>query len=187
MSSGHPVGVILTGGASKRMGVDKSTLIVDGKPMVVSVADALWEAGCQPVECQGGDAVAIGAYGLEVVPDREPGRGPLPAIAQALERHPASDVVVVACDLSDLDAATVSAIVTAGRSAADVDVAVASDGDRHLLAMWRPCAAARLAGLLAGGTVAYQAALDALRTVDVPVAPAAVRNVNTPADAEPAG
>lgn len=187
MTSGHPVGVILTGGASKRMGVDKSTLVVDGKPMVVSVADALWEAGCHPVECQGGNEATIGEYGLPVVADREPGRGPLVAIAEALARHVDCDVVVAACDLPDLDASAVSATIAAARGRTDLDVAVASDGDRHMLACWRAGTVGRLAALVRDGVVAYLDALDALRTVDVAVSPAAVRNVNTPIDAESAG
>ena len=90
------VGVVLTGGASRRMGVDKSTMVVGGKPMAVRVADALWEAGCHPVECQGGDRMAIAEYGLEAHPDTRPGDGPVAAILDALVRHDGSDVVVAA-------------------------------------------------------------------------------------------
>ena len=59
MTGRHPVGVVLAGGASTRMGVDKATLIVGDKPMAIRVADAMWEAGCHPVESQGGDTAAM--------------------------------------------------------------------------------------------------------------------------------
>ena len=38
--------LILAGGASKRMGKNKATMIVEGDPMIVRVAHALRDAGC---------------------------------------------------------------------------------------------------------------------------------------------
>ena len=187
MTGHHPVGVVLTGGASTRMGVDKATLFVGDKPMAVRVADAMWEAGCQPVECQGGDAAAITEYGLEVVPDRDPGAGPVAAIRDALDRHAGRDVVVAACDLVDLDGATIAALTAAGREA-DVDVAVVvADGRRHLVSWWRAGSGTRLGELVDSGVTSYGEALGALRVTDVPAAPSVVRNVNTPSDLGHAG
>ena len=123
----RPVGVVLTGGASERMGVDKATMVVDGKPMVVRVADALWEAGCHPVECQGGDLVAIGEYGIDAWPDTRPGGGPLTAVHDALARHRTSNVVIAACDLADLDGDAVRALID-GADDVDAEVAVAATG-----------------------------------------------------------
>ncbi len=177
------VGVILTGGASSRMGVDKATLSVNGKPMVVCVADALWEAGLHPVECQGGDRAAIEEYGLPVEPDPESGAGPLGAMHAALDRHPRSDVVFVACDLVDIDGETIRALVDTAKVDAPHDVAAAFAGGRyHMASWWRTGTAPKLAALLADGVTAYQDALDRLATLDVPVVEAIVRNVNTPSD-----
>lgn len=183
MGGHRRAGVVLTGGASRRMGVDKATLVVDGKPMVVQVADALWEAGCHPVECQGGDATAIGEYGLEAVPDREPGAGPLAAIRDALDRHPNADVVIAACDLVGLDGAAVRSLIAAGCADRSADVVVAStDGERHLVSWWRSGSAARLGEVLAAGVTSYRDGLDRLHTISVEVDPSTVRNVNTPTD-----
>lgn len=188
MSSNRPAGVVLTGGASKRMGVDKATLVVDGKPMAVRVADALWEAGCHPVECQGGEAETIGQYGLEVVADREPGRGPIIAIHQALARHPECDVVVAACDLVDLDGDTVGELVATGTGDDTTEVVVASTGaERHLVSWWRRGSMARLGELIAAGVTSYRDALTQLSTVDVEVAGTAMHNVNTPTDLQGRG
>ena len=41
--------LILAGGASKRMGRNKATMVVDGSPMIVRVAHALRDAGCQSI------------------------------------------------------------------------------------------------------------------------------------------
>lgn len=177
------VGVVLTGGASTRMGADKATLVVDGKPMAVRVADALWEAGCQPVECQGGDAASIEAYGLTVHPDRLSGGGPLAAIATALDRHHDDDVVVVACDLVDVDAPAIETLIERGQSDALIDVVAARDeGGRHLLVWWRAGSGTRIASLIDEGVRSYRDALDRLDVCDVAVTSSAIRNVNTPDD-----
>lgn len=183
MSDHRPVGVVLTGGASKRMGVDKATLVVGGKPMAVRVADAMWEAGCHPVEAQGGDAAAIEQYGLDVIADLDPGCGPVTAIRDALRRHATRDVVVAACDLVDLDCATVRSLITTGRSNRSVDAVVAATGgERHLVSWWRAGSVDRLEALVRDGVVAYLAVLDALTVVDVQAPTAAMRNVNHPSD-----
>ena len=41
--------LILAGGASKRMGRNKATMIVDGSPMIANVAHALRDGGCKSI------------------------------------------------------------------------------------------------------------------------------------------
>ena len=189
--SDHPVGVVLTGGRSSRMGVDKAAIVVDGKPLVVRVADALWEAGCHPVECQGGDSALLAEYGLPGFEDSVADGGPLVAIADGLRRHRGHTVVVAACDLVDLDASAVTAVIDEAPTGVDgsrCDAVVAvAEGRRHLLARFGPEAGERLDELVAGGTVSFLDALDALHTVEVAVDAAAVRNVNTPGDLDGRG
>jgi molybdopterin-guanine dinucleotide biosynthesis protein A len=164
------------------MGADKATLQVDGRPMAVRVADALWEAGCRSVSCRGGDVEALEAMGLEAVADVEPGAGPLRAILDSL-RHAEADIVVAACDLVDIDGGTVRRVLDAGAEPGDHMVAVAvADGRRHMLSAWSYAAADELAQLVGVGTTAYQAAFDNLLTVDVAVDSTAVRNANRPSD-----
>lgn len=183
MTGRRPVGVVLTGGASTRMGVDKATLTVGDKPMAVRVADVMWEAGCQPVECQGGDLAAMAEYGLEAFPDRDPGSGPVAAIRDALVRHDDRDVVVAACDLIELDGATVAALVSAGESDGESDVVVVTAGGRrHLISWWRSGLGSGLDELVGAGVTSYRVALDRFRVLEVEVEPTVVRNVNTPTD-----
>ena len=182
----HTVGIILTGGGSRRMGTDKASMIVAGKPMVVHVADALWEAGLHPIECQGGDAATIEQFGVTVAADPEPRAGPVAAIRAALDRHADSDVVVVACDLVDLDGQTVRALVDAGAAEARPDVAAAmSNGELHMISWWRAGTGSKLATLIGEGVDSYQTALDRLGAARVPVPTDVVRNVNTPDDLGP--
>lgn len=173
--SRHPVGVILTGGESRRMGRDKAFVEVDGRPMVVAVADALWEGGCHPVECQGGDVDLLAELGLPAVADSTPGAGPVAAIADALGRHD-GPVVVAACDLANLDADTVQRLVSTG-DAGGLAAVAASGGHRHLLSYWSPGSLDRLER-----DGSYRDALDAVAAVSVDVDDVAMRNVNGPDD-----
>lgn len=117
-SSDRFVGAVLCGGASKRMGRDKATLLVDGVPMAARVARAVEAAGATRVVLVGGDARALAVVGREVVPDDQPGDGPLPATITAL-RHsvvatPDAEIVFVAsCDLLMPDPASIRATVEA--------------------------------------------------------------------------
>lgn len=182
-----PVGVVLTGGASRRMGSDKALLPIAGTAMAVRVAKALAEGGCRPVWCQGGDATALAALGLSVHADDLPGAGPLGAIGTALSAvagdAAARDVVVAACDLPDLDAATVAALVAAAQGQPEASVVVAADASGpHLLGLWRAATAERVAGLLADGVRSYRQALERLDAVFVTVPDDVLRNVNSPGD-----
>ncbi|HXH61599.1 MAG TPA: molybdenum cofactor guanylyltransferase [Fimbriimonadaceae bacterium] len=84
--------VLLTGGASRRMGQDKATLTVDGVSLAARILAELDSVrahttvlGQRPIE------------GYAFLPDREPGGGPLQALAQF---SPAADsVFVVSCDV----------------------------------------------------------------------------------------
>ena len=177
-----PAGVILAGGLSRRMGVDKAFVEIDGRAMVVRVADALRAAGCHPVVCQGGDEAIATSFGIEVLPDPSPAAGPLPAIRAALQYH-GGPVLIAACDLADLGPESVRALIGAGRSDPMPLVAVASAaGRRHLLSYWSPLALAPLTALVAERVTAYHVALDRIGALEVSVDPAAVRNVNRPED-----
>jgi molybdopterin-guanine dinucleotide biosynthesis protein A len=152
-------GVVLTGGASRRMGVDKALVEVDGVAMAGRVAAALARGGCDPVVCQGGDAQTLAVLELPVLPDSRPGGGPVAAILDALDAAAAGDVVVYA------------------------DVIVASDdGGPHLAGVWRTTSRERLAALVAAGVQSYRGALDQLNMARVDVPSSVVVNVNSPDD-----
>ena len=140
-------GAVLCGGASRRMGVDKATMPVDGVAMARRVADALAAAGCSPVSAIGGDPAELGRLGLELIVDRYPGDGPLGGILTALAVQ--APAAVVACDLPGLRAATVTSLLDA---LGDHDAAIAfSDRAEPLCAVWSERAAAGVASAIPGG------------------------------------
>ncbi|HVN51152.1 MAG TPA: molybdenum cofactor guanylyltransferase [Acidimicrobiales bacterium] len=187
MGSGRPPfsGVVLTGGASTRMGTDKALLPVGDRALVTVAATALRDAGAAEVLAVGGDLGSLGALGLDARPDDDPGEGPLGGILTALRLASADPVVVLACDMPGIDRATVLALVDALVADPSADVAAASDGGRvqPLTAAYRTRARPMLAEAFAAGERAVRRALAPMRVVLVDgLTRAALADVDRPED-----
>lgn len=173
------------------MGRDKATLEVEGVAMAVRVAAALGSAGAGPVLAVGGDPVALGLLGLDVVPDDDPGAGPLPAVLTALRRASDEVVVVLACDLLAPSAASIRAVVAALEGAGpEVHAAVPSAaGHRQWThAAWRRRAITPLAAARAAGVGSLRRAASSLCIVPVEGLPAGdLADADHPVDLPGAG
>ncbi|RMG26429.1 MAG: molybdenum cofactor guanylyltransferase [Armatimonadetes bacterium] len=90
-------GVLLAGGASRRMGRDKALIEVDGVPLVRLLAQRLREV-CARVTILGRHQIE----GCEFLPDRDDFKGPLQALARFEPRQPY--VFLLACDIPLFDA-----------------------------------------------------------------------------------
>jgi molybdopterin-guanine dinucleotide biosynthesis protein A len=99
-------GVLLTGGASRRMGTDKARLVVDGEMLAARSARVL-RAACDPVI-----EVGPGVSGLPAVEEDPPGAGPLVALLAGVGAlgGPRA-VVLLACDLPFVEPALLRLLV----------------------------------------------------------------------------
>jgi molybdopterin-guanine dinucleotide biosynthesis protein A len=151
------------------MGQDKAVLEIAGQAMAVRVAEALRVAGAERVTAQGGAPGPLGALGLEVVPDAEPGGGPFPAVVQAVEAAGAPLVAILACDLVAPDPAAITALVQALLAVpAAVGAVPVSDGrEQWVHAVWRRSAAPALRAALASGHRSLHRAAASLELVRV--------------------
>ncbi len=97
-------GVVLAGGASRRLGVDKATLSFGGRPLLEIVVEKL-AAVCAEVIVACGSRAGGDKPPLPVrfVEDPIPGQGPLAGVQAALTAAPAEFALVVACDMPFLD------------------------------------------------------------------------------------
>ncbi|WP_420624043.1 molybdenum cofactor guanylyltransferase [Candidatus Poriferisodalis sp.] len=171
-----PAGVVLCGGASTRMGSDKSTLEVAGRPLALWVAEALRAAGAHPVVAQGGRPPPP----LVAETDSTPGAGPLGGLVDALERH--GDVLVCPTDVPTVPPDLLVALVELARQTGAPVVLARSDRLEPLIGHYaRESLPALRAGLRAGAR-GPKAVLDNTSVPTVPVAAADVLNVNTSAD-----
>ena len=153
MTPSDAVGVVLCGGASQRMGTDKATLELAGVAMARRTADALREFGVGTVMTVGGDAPALAGFGDRHVDDQHPGQGPLGGVATAVGAARGSTLVVVACDLPDLDPELLSALWAAGAALDDgrVAVPVAEGREQWAVAMVPGAVAALVVDRFAAG------------------------------------
>jgi molybdopterin-guanine dinucleotide biosynthesis protein A len=97
-------GLVLAGGASSRMGVDKAALIVDGEPLARRATRVLGSV-CGLVLVASGDGHRLAWLGLPEVADVHPGAGPLAGLIAGLEAIATPLVAVVAVDMPDASGA----------------------------------------------------------------------------------
>jgi len=94
--------IILAGGGSRRMGVDKVMLPINNKLMVEAICEQLRGSFSQ-ILISANESEKLAFLGLEIVPDKIPGQGPLMGIASALEASANERNFVVACDIPYID------------------------------------------------------------------------------------
>jgi molybdopterin-guanine dinucleotide biosynthesis protein A len=94
--------ILLAGGRSRRMGVDKATLLISGEP--------LWKRQLRILRNLQPDSVWISAQTVppwcpaetEVITDKPPSCGPLSGVAAGLRRLQTSHLLVLAIDLPQM-------------------------------------------------------------------------------------
>jgi molybdopterin-guanine dinucleotide biosynthesis protein A len=182
-------GIVLAGGASRRMGTDKRIVLVEGEPMLrrvvttaASVADELIVvvARSRPVPPD-----LLDGLDARVVTDRRPDAGPLAGIEAGLLSAGAERVLVVAGDLPWIEAGLLRRLLEAleAAHAADAAAAVGPQGPEPLLAAYRRDAAvSATVRLLEGGERRARALLEVLTVVTVAGGESSTRNVNEPSD-----
>lgn len=152
------VAVLLSGGASRRMGVDKTTLVLGDSTLAARAAAALAPVSRVRVQV-GGHAGAV--PGWPMIADAWPGQGPAAALATALLHFPGAAVVVCAADMPFVPTALLAAALTAlpGRAA----VAPRHGGRWHPLAgAYSPRILPVLCARLEAGERSLQGLLDAV-------------------------
>jgi molybdopterin-guanine dinucleotide biosynthesis protein A len=156
-------GLLLTGGESRRLGVDKSTLLRDGEPLADRSARVLVSA-CDPVI-----EVGPGASTLCAVREDPPGSGPLAAVVAGTAALRAQGyvgpVIVLAVDLPFIE----SMVLTWLAEHPTVGTVVPRVGGREqsLCARYSPDALAVAEQLVAEGERSMRSLLAAVRVTSL--------------------
>jgi molybdopterin-guanine dinucleotide biosynthesis protein A len=110
------LGVVMCGGESKRMGRDKGSLLKDGKTWAMHITEKLSSAGLEVV-------ISVNAGQLDqyrsifphhtLVVDDVPVGGPLQGLLSVHEQFPDQDLLLMACDLLEMDQYTLGQLIAA--------------------------------------------------------------------------
>jgi molybdopterin-guanine dinucleotide biosynthesis protein A len=171
--------VLLTGGASRRMGFDKASILIESELLAVRLARMLREAGWEPT--------ILGRTpldGYRFLPDHEVERGPLAALRAFC---PTSHLVfVLSCDLPLFDVVVASALKS---RLGDKEAAIPSINGRlqPLCGVYRRGAWERLSLVDSPRIMDWVAALDVEMVTEAElqrlgVQPDWCRGVNTPSE-----
>ncbi|MGI9272245.1 MAG: molybdenum cofactor guanylyltransferase [Woeseiaceae bacterium] len=105
-------GLVLAGGESRRMGHDKARLERDGKSQLAHIVDLLGGVTDRVfVSTRSAQQDDTERSRFEQIVDRYDDIGPIAGIITALEEHPDTDWLIVACDLPNIDEPTLRYLI----------------------------------------------------------------------------
>lgn len=90
-------GLVIAGGKSSRMGVEKGLVQFGGKPLIMYPVELLKQV-CQDVIISA-NSTSFGFLGLPVIPDSITGGGPIVGIYSGLLASPTENIFVLSCDM----------------------------------------------------------------------------------------
>lgn len=176
-------GLVLAGGASRRMGQDKAALTLHGRTQLDWVRELL-ARHCEEVfvsirAAQQDDPVRSAQ---RVIVDTHDGAGPIAGIAAAQAVHPGHAWLVLACDLPFVDDASIDTLVRHRDGRPVVAFASTHDGlPEPLCAIYEPASSVGvLAAITAGRNCPRKFILGTGVALLAQPNPAALENVNTP-------
>jgi molybdopterin-guanine dinucleotide biosynthesis protein A len=159
--------------------MDKATLVVNGMALGRRSIDALLGASIERVVVVGGTT----DFGLELIPDDEPGSGPLGGLLSAFGATGDADLVVLPCDLPAVDAPAVVALVEFARQTPVAQVVIGTLEGRPAwpVGYWRRAGEGHLRAAVAGGVRSFGAAVESLPLARVELG-SAIADADEPGD-----
>ena len=182
-------GLILTGGKSQRMGIDKATIPYHGVPQSVFLVELLRGLHIEPfLSCRTEQADQIEALkDVKIVTDTFLDLGPMGGILSAFRSNPNVAWLVIACDLPLLDVETLEILINNRRTdkiaTAFHHASQPNSLPEPLIAIWEPAAYPVLLSFLSKGVscprkVLIHSDIHLLK----PSNEASLTNVNTPTE-----
>ena len=180
--------VLFVGGLSRRMGVDKATLDIAGKPLWQKQIELLRELGPQTIWVSARARPVWSPADIYVVVDTPPSRGPLSGLAAALRRLQTSHLLALAIDLPRMTADELRKLLTMAQPGCGV-MPMSGDYFEPLCAIYPAAVATAAVQALAGKDASLQhfsrtlVSLNRVRTYLLPENEKPLfLNVNSPTD-----
>ncbi|WP_156685975.1 molybdenum cofactor guanylyltransferase [Mycobacterium sp. Marseille-P9652] len=189
VEAGSLAGIVLAGGASRRMGRDKASMPVpgsaDGRTMLEHVVGVLAER-CDPVLVMAAQGQPLPAVQAQIVRDESRGLGPLPATARGLRAAGEAGARFAFISAVDMPFLAPELIDELMRMALETgaEVVLPWDGQDHYLAgIYRTDLADRADALVAAGQRSMRALADSSDAQRIVISDSRfLTNVNSDAD-----
>ena len=186
--------VLLRGGRSRRMGMDKALLSWEGKTFLQTIADQMdifeekyLSVAAEPDKAACPEVTHLDGLlqGWKVLPDRIPNCGPMGGIWTALSACRAEWALTASCDIPAVRQSFFLKLLDSRSEDVDIVCPVTSDGRMHMTcALYRRSAAPLLEARLREGNYRMRSLFSCCRVKTVPVTdPEEERmlsNINTP-------
>jgi molybdopterin-guanine dinucleotide biosynthesis protein A len=175
-------GFVLTGGRSTRMGRDKALLSINGQALCEHIGDVV--AAVSEKVFLIGHPERYGHLKYECLADIHPDLGPMSGLETALRSGQAEFHVVVSCDVLNIQAEWLQALLTQASAANAPNCVVAEDAAGNvqpLCAVYRRACAPAVSRALSDGRLRMMDLLHELAARRVKL-DEVVMNVNTPKD-----
>ena len=178
-----PIGVVLAGGAGRRIGGSKAVVALRGRPLIDYPLQAMREALAEVAIIAKPDTELPGLEGVNVWIEPAEPRHPLVGIVQALALAGGRPVLVCAADLPFVTAALIAQLAKADPAGAPAVVVGRGSSTQPLLGCYQPEALPLLRSAAAEAKLPVQVAVAAIdpRRLEVED-PDVLFNVNAPDD-----
>ena len=173
-------GFVLVGGKSRRMGRDKALLADASGPLVEKVALEVRKAAGSVALL--GDPARYGHLGLPVIPDVIAGCGPMSGLHAAVSSAETDWILIVACDLPNVDEALLGSLINEARPGVRCVAAETASGLEPLCAVYHRNTYIEIEAALREGRLRMRDLVAQLGAIGVETDSRLVRNVNTEED-----
>lgn len=184
-SSAPLFGLVLAGGASRRMGEDKGRIRYSDAPQAAAAWQLLSHICARTFVSISPAQRGVDPYaGLPAIVDASFARGPAAGLMAAWQEHPDVAWLVLAVDLPRVDRAVLETLIAARDPQRAATAACHADGTPEpLCTIWEPVARALIAAEIAAGGGSLRRVLEQARfAVADLLDPAWLESVNTPTD-----
>ena len=180
---GQPIGVILAGGAGRRIGGAKALVALAGRPLIEYPLRAMSAAVGEVAVVAKADTPLPELPGIEIWIEPDEPRHPLVGIVHALQRAAGRPVLVCAADMPFITTEALAALAGADAGRAPAVIATSDGGLQPQLGRYEPAAAELLAGFVAVPHTPLRVAVTTIgpALLELPDRVLAF-NVNTPDD-----
>ncbi|MHC4309417.1 MAG: molybdenum cofactor guanylyltransferase [Planctomycetota bacterium] len=175
--------IIMAGGGSRRMGIDKSMLLIKDKPIIKYICDQLRGTFSQ-ILISTDDVEKYAFLGFDCIRDKIPGEGPLMGIASTLEASANELNFVVACDIPHIDIRLVRKMLAEAHAADMVIPTTGGEKYEPLFAVYCKSSLEAINEMLKSGTRKISDAFARCKVKYIKLKAEQLTNLNTMAEYE---